>query len=138
MKLQKSALFWDDRQKCRAESLIIRNKKTAGYHRLTSRPPILLKLPSKRLKAFFTGKYSFFIKFRNFSKYKVFLIFSKHTSQLSGKDILRKNIIRYAIYGKFSTFTNFEKSFFCRKNNFDDKNFESQNRLDRRFCQDNW
>ena len=78
------------------------------------RPPILLKIPLKRMKTS-----SFFSKnhvFSNFSKMKKFLAKKLHNKD--GKDIFRNNIICYAFYSKFATINDFEKKnqVLCSKN----------------------
>ena len=62
--------------------------KTASKHRHIVSPPILLNL-LEGWKHFF-NKYSFYIIFCNFSKWKIFWFFSKTILNEGGKDIFKK------------------------------------------------
>ena len=96
--------------------------QTHGYHRDIFRPPTLLKMLFRRIKALFSAKnYQIFNLFE-IQKFSDFL----HNLNVGGKKTLKNNIIRYAFYSKFAIFTDFEKNFkfffqkkthlFCQKN----------------------
>ena len=94
MKSERQFQFFWKHQKCNPLiskhrcSLFWKDEKinTAGYHRHVFRPPILLKMPFKKMKAFFFQKIAL-IKFCNFSKFWNLLIFCKKT-QFRGKRLV--------------------------------------------------
>ena len=66
--------------------------KTPGYLRDILRPPTLLKMPFRRMKAFFFSKYFLFIINPNFSNFIFVLIFSQKTSKIRWNDFLEEII----------------------------------------------
>ena len=87
--------------------------KTAGYHRHIFRPPIFLKMPFKRKKAFFFSKNTLsssnFVIFPNFKQVFLIIFFQKKMTMKVEKKFSRNNIHWYIFDSKFSTFTDFEK-----------------------------
>ena len=82
------------------------NNKTAGQHRHIFRCPILLKMPFKRMKSFFsknTFSSCFFLS--NFSNF-----FAKNFTINVGKTFRRNSIIWCVFCSKLATFTDFEKN----------------------------
>ena len=64
--------------------------KTTSYYRHALRPPILVKMPFLKKKAFFFNILCFFIIFSNFSNLKNFCFLARKTSKIKWKDIFKK------------------------------------------------
>ena len=92
---------------------------TAGYQRHIFRPPFLVKMPFKRMTAFFfVKKYPFVVNFCIFPNLK----FSDFFSQLFTIKVQKKKdgYIWYGIYSRCVTLADFEKNnnFFSKNPNF--------------------
>ena len=94
-----------------------KQNKTAGSLWHIFRPPILLKMPFERMKAFIFSSSNFLI-FPNLKDSCFFL--QKNITVTVKTDILENYIIWYAFYSKFAALTDFEKNqvFFSKKPTF--------------------
>ena len=99
----------DQKQRLSAQtSQVVRNRRTnkpAGYHRHIFRPPSLLQMAFERMKAFFQVISSNFVIFPNL---KCFWFLQKNSIQVE-KKTLWYNIICYAFYSKFASFSDILK-----------------------------
>ena len=83
--------------------------KTPGYHRDALHPPTLLKMPFRRMQAFFFKVFCFFMIISNFFKFKFFLTFAKKISKTKWKDTSEKKYHLRRIQEKIDTSNHYEK-----------------------------